>query len=204
MDNMFFVTRLFYFWLRKRNFIFEIYLKGKVVLDVGCGDGEILQKDPQNFYGIDINPVTVGRCLAKGLNVKEANVTRIPFEDDFFDAVHCRNVIEHLEPEKARQMMAEMKRVLKTSGVIILMTPMPKTVWNSFGHIKPYPPAAIKKLFREISLESFDSLSGLKVERVFYHGIWLFNSFTFLLSTLLAVFLISFRASYFMIIKKYE
>lgn len=166
MKNIGLILKMMKFWVQKKNPLFEIFIKGKKVLDIGCGEGNLLRKDRNNIYGIDINKTLIEKLQSEGLLVKYGDATKIPFEDYYFDVVHCRDVIEHLFPEEARKMFLEMKRVLKKNGIIILMTPMPKIIWNTFGHIKPYPPSAIKKLFRETSRESFDSVLGLSIKNI--------------------------------------
>ncbi len=164
MKNIGLILKMMKFWAQKKNPLFEIFMKGRKVLDIGCGEGNLLRKDKEKIYGIDINKTLIEKLQLEGLLVKYGDAIKIPFEDDYFDVAHCRDVIEHLFPEQARKMFLEMKRILKKNGTIILMTPMPKIIWNTFGHIKPYPPSAIKKLFRETSRESFDSVSGLSIK----------------------------------------
>ena len=142
-----FFLKLFYLYIKGKDPIYELFLRGKKVLDVGCGRGELMRKNKDLIYGFDINENVISDLVSEGYNVKRGDVAAIPYEDDFFDVIHNRNIIEHLNPVQAQKMFLEMRRVLKKDGVIILISPMPKTVWNTFGHIKPYPPAAIKKLF---------------------------------------------------------
>jgi len=195
-------VKILNYWLKKQDPFYEIFMKGKKVLDVGCGRGDLLRKDKENFAGIDLNENLVNELKKGGLNVSLASATAIPFLDNSFDVVNCRHIIEHLFPEEARKMILEMKRVLKPGGIIILTTPTEEAVWNTFGHIKPYNPTAIKKLFLEVSLESFDSVSGLKIEKVIYLGRWSLNKLTFLISTLLANIFKVAGGMYIMIIKK--
>lgn len=202
MKQMAFLKEVFNCWLRGQDPVYEIFLKGKKVLDLGCGEGKLLEKDPDNFYGVDLNDGIIKKCQAKGLQVKFGNVTEIPYDDDSFDVIHNRNIIEHLFPEQAHKMLLEMKRVLKHNGLIILITPMPATIWNTFGHIKPYPPMAISKILREVSLESFDSVLGLKIKNTFYFGRWGLNKITFLISSIIANIFTKSAGLYLMTIEK--
>lgn len=202
MSNSSFCLDLFSSWISGNDPVFELFCKGKKVLDLGCGEGDFIKKDPQNIYGVDINEVAIQRCRTKGLNVKLGKVTEIPYEEATFDVVLVRNVIEHLTPVDARLMLIEMKRVLRSGGSVVLITPMPKTVWNTFGHLKPYPPIAIKKIFRDRSLEGFESVKGMAIENIFYYGGWSSNKLLFAFSTFLAQFINFFRGAYLMIIRK--
>lgn len=202
MKNIGLILKMMKFWAQKKNPLFEIFMKGKKVLDIGCGEGNLLRKDRNNIYGIDINKTLIEKLQSEGLLVKYGDATKIPFEDNYFDVIHCSNVIEHLTPLDAHKMFLETKRVLKQNGIIILITPMPKKVWNTFGHIKPYTPTAIKKLFRKVSLEAFDSIQGLSIRNIVYLGSLGFNKLVFLLSSLFATFIPFFRESYIMLIKK--
>jgi len=205
MNNLIFLVTLFKYWIHKKNPVYEMFMHGKTVLDIACGGGDLLQKNPEKIYGIDINPTMVSKLQGKGLRVKEGNVIELPYDNEFFDVVHCSNIIEHLAPGDAYKMFQEIYRVLKPGGKIILVTPMPKTIWYSFGHVKPYPPQSIKKLFRAISMEAFDSIQGLEVRNIFYYGRSVANKFTFLVSTILAnTEPETFAGSYLMVIEKYE
>jgi len=191
-------------WFKRKDPIYESFMVDGYILDVGCGEGNILRHDTNRIYGIDNNEDTIERLKKEKLLVQKADATRLPFENDFFSVVNCSHVIEHLFPADAYKMMKEMGRVLKPGGKIILISPMPSVIWNSFGHIKPYPPVAIGKLFREVSLESFNCIGGLKIEWTFYFGNWSRNKVTFLISTVLAQFINSCRGSYLVVIRKNE
>ncbi len=204
MNKIQFSFHLFALWVYGKNPVFELFMKDKKVLDIGCGEGKLLRKNSRLVYGIDINKTMVEQLTKENLQVKEGSVTEIPYEANFFDVVHCSNIIEHLSPVETQKMFIEIKRVLKKNGTVIIITPMPKTVWNTFGHIKPYPPAAIKKLFRQVSLESFDSVTGLEIQNIFYYGTWASNKLTFILSTLIAQLTPFLRGSYLMVIRKNE
>lgn len=122
------------------------YLKGRKILDVGCGNGELLKRDPQNSTGIDINEELIERCRHKGLNALSMSALDLKFPDQSFDVVHAAQMIEHFSPPHAAKFLAEAARVIRSGGVIFMTTPGVKNVWGTFSHIRPYPPPAFRKL----------------------------------------------------------
>ncbi len=111
----------------------DTLLKGKSILDFGCGLGGpslyIAQKyQPAAIVGIDINPSLImqaqelcaGQSLNKILSFKTiAAVVHLPFEDNSFDIIFCKESILHIEEKTA--LFAEFFRVLKKDGVLLLM-----------------------------------------------------------------------------------
>ncbi len=177
--------------------------KGKKTLDVGCGKGGFLSYDPKNFVGLEINEDAINSCKEKGLVVHKGCATDFPFDGGSFDAIHCRQLIEHLTYKEALEMFKEMNRVLKKGGEIAIATEMPrKEFWDTFTHVKPYSPKSISKLLSSEGQETFSSLHDLKIEKVFYTG----KCFSFKPLTLVSFFLANFlgigRVNYLMIIRK--
>jgi SAM-dependent methyltransferase len=100
---------------------------GKVldILDVGCGSGEnslALAAKGHRLHGIDISPAAIERYRHHGFDGRAENLeTGIDFPDAHFDLVFCSEVIEHMtSPER---LAAEMCRVLKPAGLLVLSTP---------------------------------------------------------------------------------
>ena len=124
------------------------YLKGKKVLDIACGRGEFLMRDPLNYVGIDLDQKLIAICRNKGLKAFSMDALELNFSDKSFDAVHAAQIIEHFTPADAVAFLAEISRVLKPDGVVFITTPGNKNVWNTFSHIRPYPPVAFKKLLK--------------------------------------------------------
>ena len=88
---------------------------GSRVLDLGCGDGELLRvlMDSRGVegYGIEIDPEKITHCVARGVNVIEADVDQglTDFPDKSFDTVLMANSMQVLRrPDHA---IAEMLRV---------------------------------------------------------------------------------------------
>lgn len=132
--------------LYKEDPFYVKYLKSKRVLDIGCGRGEFLKKDPQHFTGIDLNPTLVSQCREKGFTAEKMNAMELAFPDDGFEVVRATQVVEHLSPKEASHFLSEVERVLVPGGLVYLTTPGVRNIWNTFSHIRPYPPTAFVKL----------------------------------------------------------
>jgi 2-polyprenyl-3-methyl-5-hydroxy-6-metoxy-1,4-benzoquinol methylase len=90
---------------------------GKRALDVGAREGH--QTRRLESRGYEVTSIDVEPQFASCHRV-DAN-ERLPFEDGHFDLVWCSEVIEHLvEPARA---LAELRRVTKRGGVLLLTTP---------------------------------------------------------------------------------
>jgi methionine biosynthesis protein MetW len=98
------------------------------ILDVGCGDGNfslVLGKvcRAKEVCGIEISPKGVELARKNGINAFQLDIDGgdFPFEDSYFDAVFCGEVIEHLfDPD---HLLDEIHRVLTPEGVCVLTTP---------------------------------------------------------------------------------
>jgi len=100
------------------------------VLDLGCGSGRhLVYLAGQGFevFGIDIAE-KANELAASWLKEKElrAEVSigsifeRLPYEDDFFDAIVTTKVINHGRIEDIRKAIKEIERVLKPKGLIFI------------------------------------------------------------------------------------
>lgn len=123
---------------------------GGKILDIGCGDGGLLvlsKKKEQfiSYYGIDLAKVVVNRAKKqvekqtgdiKNCFFMQANLDeKLPFKSNFFDAVTCIAVLEHIfDPYFG---IKEINRVLKKGGHIILEVPnlvwLPRRISVLFG-----------------------------------------------------------------------
>jgi methionine biosynthesis protein MetW len=88
---------------------------GSRVLDLGCGDGallaQLMQRSGVSGYGLEIDPVNVSACLARGVNVLQADLNEGlgEFRDAAFDYVVMTHALQALaRPDVA---IGEMLRV---------------------------------------------------------------------------------------------
>lgn len=97
-------------------------------LDIGCFDGTISYffgsiLRAKEIYGVDISGKAVEAAKRNGIKAYELDIEEedLPFKDNFFDAIFCGEVIEHLfDPD---HLLDEINRVLKPNGSCIITTP---------------------------------------------------------------------------------
>lgn len=189
--------------LRGENFLYEFYFKYKKTLDIGCGEGEFIKNNPKRIMGIDANSRVIEELKGRGFDATVGEVTHLPFVNGAFEAVHCRNVIEHLHIVDAHALITESARVLQSGGIFILASEtVTRKFWSTFGHIKPYPPEAIIKLLRKESREEFEGVDTLEYLDTFYFGDFFKNKILYILSVFIAYYTPLLRREYFLILRK--
>lgn len=103
---------------------------GSRVLDLGCGDGTLLQnlRDEKqvNGYGLEIDPDQITACISKSLNVIDQNLDQglSNFSDHSFDSVVMTQALQTMHAPD--QVLLEMLRVGKECIV----------TFPNFGHWK--------------------------------------------------------------------
>lgn len=96
------------------------------LLDVGCGDGVMLHfiKDKvKNTYGVDNVKTELKKAKKVGMFVDLINTDTddFPYKKNFFDAVTCLDVIEHVKDP--RILLRKIYSVLRKDGILIISTP---------------------------------------------------------------------------------
>lgn len=95
--------------------------RGARVLDLGCGDGSLLdylqRERGCTGYGVEIADANVLACVRRGVNVVQLNLEEglAVFEDNAFDVVLQIDTLQHLR--NAEVMLRETARVGK-SGIV--------------------------------------------------------------------------------------
>jgi len=92
-------------------------------LDVGCGEGTLLEMGKKYFHevaGCDVSAGMIGRC--EGLNIRQqVSPRQIPFADKRFDLVTAVCVYHHVELGDRVSLMADISRVLKPRGLFCVI-----------------------------------------------------------------------------------
>jgi SAM-dependent methyltransferase len=124
------------------------------LLDVGCNVGELLGhcralRPALRLAGVDMNADAVARARAAvpDADVRAAGAERLPFDDAAFDCVTCIEVLEHVPAPRRRDALAEMRRVLRPGGRLVLRVPHDGLfAWLDPGNLRFRFPAAYRRL----------------------------------------------------------
>ena len=99
-------------------------------LDVGCGTGQNLGLldglTPLRVVGMDISPdaLRLAREACPGCELVQSDINRtFPFPDGMFDVATIYNVLYHVWIESEVSVLREVRRALKTSGLLLITEP---------------------------------------------------------------------------------
>jgi ubiquinone/menaquinone biosynthesis C-methylase UbiE len=99
------------------------------ILDIGCGTTPVFlsKVDFSDKYGLDkINGRNCGNHIADEIKLIDFDIERnnkLPFADNYFNAVTMLAVIEHIKPGKISEFLTEIYRVLVPGGIYVITTP---------------------------------------------------------------------------------
>ncbi|RJP28854.1 MAG: class I SAM-dependent methyltransferase [Candidatus Omnitrophota bacterium] len=129
------------------------------ILDVGCAGSFfplLLAGFGYQTYGLDIREYAITNKISfKNFNFVKESVIKTSFQDNFFDAITAISTLEHIgisgrhgekeDLQADKKALAEMVRILKNQGTIILTIPFGKA-----KIIRPYARIYDSKLVEEL------------------------------------------------------
>jgi len=139
----------------------------KNVLDVGGAKGVFCKvlNERRRCDATNLDPYP-GKYIWPKTKIGFAD--NIPFDDNKFDLVICRGVLEHIPTEKQQKSVNEMHRVLKEKGICYIMIPP----WYNphAGHgLKPFHilPFKVGKFLRELIFKNKIETTSLAEEGLY-------------------------------------
>ncbi len=103
----------------------------KNILDIACGEGYgsfLISKNAASVIGVDIDCNVIAQAskkyIKKNLSFIQGTTSNIPVADNSIDVVVSFETIEHHNEHE--KMFEEIKRVLKSNGVLIISSPEKK------------------------------------------------------------------------------
>ena len=140
--------------------------KNKIVLDYGCGVGNVTQKiatlNPSKLFGIDISEVSINKAIknAKNLNLQIEytvdNCEKTKFKAETFDLVFGSGILHHLDLEKS---ISEINKILKINGEMVFLEPLgTNPLINFYRRLTPKSRSADEHPFLEKDFNFINSL----------------------------------------------
>lgn len=144
---------------------FSKFGSARKILDVGCGTGDLGRYSPWpdiEIHGVDIDSGAVDQASAYERAIcLDIAVSPLPYEDESFEAILARDVLEHLlDPSRA---LAEVRRVLKPAGILVVSVVMakPRRVWADYTHVRGFTRSSARLLLEDV---------GFTVEHIWRMG----------------------------------
>lgn len=142
--------------------------QGLSILNVGAATGrstEILQPFGE-VRSVEYDEPCYLYCRdVLRLDIVQASVTDLPFEDDSFDLVCCLDVIEHVEDDTKG--IQELVRVCKPGGTVFLTTSAYMSLWSDHDRLNHH---FRRYLMRELE-ERFATTKGMAARRTYYNAL---------------------------------
>ena len=156
-------------------------IKGKKVLDVGCGTGRIIKALTEKeaiVTGVDLSPemILVAKKKFPKIEFAEADAEKLPFKDEEFDVVVASFLIVHLKT--LQKAFDEIYRVIKPGGFFVVtninqrkapklkLAEQNKIVIDSYYHMPDRVTAALEDSFFFVEKEEFVYESGIWINQI--------------------------------------
>lgn len=116
-------------WIRRAEVVKQMlkHSKAKQILDIGCAEGFItnyLSQLQAQVIGIDIDQnLKIAKNKVKNADFILASITHLPFKDGTFEAATLLEILEHLPNAAINKGIAEVNRVLKSGGSLVVSVP---------------------------------------------------------------------------------
>jgi SAM-dependent methyltransferase len=102
--------------------------KGSKLLHAGCGSGQVDVDlhDHAKITAVDISVPALelySKENPRAFAVKHASIFSLPFADASFDGAYNLGVVEHFEKDELRRILAELRRVIRPGGRLVVFWP---------------------------------------------------------------------------------
>jgi SAM-dependent methyltransferase len=117
----------------------------------------------EGTHFVDLSVPAVRSLRERGANAVVGQIGALPFVDGTFELVCALDIVEHVDDDE--RALAELVRVTRESGTLLLSVPLHPSRWTSFddlvGHRRRYEPARLRDMLAH---------HGLTIERSAMYG----------------------------------
>jgi ubiquinone/menaquinone biosynthesis C-methylase UbiE len=184
--------------LRKR--LASVNGRAPRILDIACGDGVMtyrMRQEGMEVVGLDLEQLALliardqlTKRGAHGTPFVRGSCMALPFADGSFEGAVAMELIEHLDPALNGTFLAEIRRVLKPGGVVVITTPHKQTPeLRSRYHTQEFSGNELKRLlaasfdaaevlaYYKNSLQRFYAFGGkaMRPVRLVWKTLWRFE-----------------------------
>jgi ubiquinone/menaquinone biosynthesis C-methylase UbiE len=140
------------------------------ILDAGCGTGytALALSRYGKVSALDPSEAALDYVKQRGIeSVKQGSMTAIPYPSETFDIVTALDVLEHIEDD--RSSIAELCRVLRPAGILVITVPAFNFLWSPHDDINLH-----KRRYTAAEIRNKIESSGLKIHKLSYFNFFLF------------------------------
>lgn len=158
--------------------------------DIGCGDGYLLHSlsrkiKPKEIYAVDTSKVRLDRVkkTSKKIKTAKSDITKLPFDNGFFDVVICSEVLEHLKDYG--KAVKELLRVTKKRLIITVpneqqpvrtLCPHCNKYHYVAGHMNKFDKSSLKRLIEASAQKR--RIKNIRIRFEKFHTIYSYNRLT--------------------------
>lgn len=98
-------------------------LKGKKILDLGCGSGdhsEYFSKKGLDVISADLSDSMIKICKEKGLNAVKVDIENLEFPNNSFDGIWAVTSLLHVPKKKFSEVVKKLHDILKERGILYI------------------------------------------------------------------------------------
>lgn len=150
---------------RYADLVGEVAGHGGPVLDLGCGQGELLEllgKAGVQATGVEVDPEVAATAQSKGLDVTCGDALQHlgSLPSGSLGGIIAIQVIEHLGPQDLLELVALAADRVRAGGLVVVESLNPASfyvyghaLWLDPTHARPIHPAYVELLFREAGFQ---------------------------------------------------
>lgn len=161
--------------------IIKKYKENGKFLDIGCAFGfflEIADKNGYDTYGVELSPYSSKIAKDKfGTKIFNGQLEEAKFPNQYFDIISMIDLLEHIS--EPLNFMKEVKRILKSDGIIVIITPNTSSFsrkllgsknWFHYKleHLFYFNKKSLSFLMEKLNFEVIDSRRAVKAMNLDY------------------------------------